>query len=584
MMSEQSRGFTGLSLLLSVALVLLVAACMCIVPGPATESAAASPGAGWEDQTPVPGGEDLYEVDAVDGDTAWAVGIKGTIFHTEDGGGTWTQQDSGVTSRLTSVSAVDTDIAWVAGVEDLLKTTDGGETWIPQEAAVDTFKGTPLPLGITISGLSAVDADNMWVSVNYIYPGRTAPFGLWYEAAVWKTQDGGASWTRMLLVTVPPMINDVDAVEAQVVWTAAGSNFATPYPAMFITSNGGSTWAYRYLGLFDTYRMMGVSAQDSLNAWAVYADVASPAGGVKKTSNGGMTWLTQPAPEGIRPYAVSALDTDTLWVVGSPGAIYKTVDGGATWIVQDSGVTETLNDVCAVDGDTAWAVGNGGVILKTTDGGGGAPFIYAVDPTSGSTGEEVNVTGYNYGAVQDSSYVSFGGVQATTYTSWSDTEIVVEVPVGATGTVPVTVTTAEGTSNPVDFTAYGPLAVTSITPSEGMQNTFTMDITAGGTGFQPGATLRLEKDGSTVNAINVYLTGETQITGTIGLLGVESGSYDVVVTNPDASEARLEGGFTVTPGCGAGSGGALLMLGLTLGLLSLAGSSGMRRMRRRRRE
>jgi hypothetical protein len=72
-----------------------------------------------------------------------------------------------------------------------------------------------------------------------------------------------------------------------------------------------------------------------------------------------------------------------------------------------------------------------------------------------------------------------------------------------------------------------------------------------------------------------------KITCTAGLFGAEPGIYDVVVTNPDGQESRLAGGFTVTFPCGAGSGTALLMLGLTLGLISLAGSARLRRTRKR---
>jgi len=351
---------------------------------------------------------------------------------------------------------------------------------------------------------------------------------------------------------------------------------------MFITSNGGATWEYRYLGLFETFSMVDVSAQDALHAWVVYVQVADGSGGLKKTSNGGMTWITQPAPSGISPKAVAALDGSTVWAVGSPGAIFKTIDGGATWIVQNSGVAGALNDVYAVDADTAWAVGAGGVILKTTDGGGGAPFIYGIEPTSGASGVTATISGYNFGDVQDTSYVSFGSEQAVAYVSWSDTEIVAEVPAGVEGEVAVTVTTSEGTSNPVAFTAYAPLSVISITPAEGTQQTVLLDVTVTGDGFQPGATLRLEKDGSTINAVNVVLTGDSEIAGTIGLLGVEPGVYDVVVLNPDSNEARLEDAFTVVSFCGQGGGTALLMLGLTLGLLSLAGSTRLGRRKKRR--
>jgi hypothetical protein len=101
-----------------------------------------------------------------------------------------------------------------------------------------------------------------------------------------------------------------------------------------------------------------------------------------------------------------------------------------------------------------------------------------------------------------------------------------------------------------------------------------------GTGFQPGAAVRFEKDAVVVQAYNVSVVSGERITCTVGLFGVEPGAYDVVVTNPDGQEARLAGGFTVTSPCGAGRSTALLMLGLTLGLLSLTGSARLRRRRK----
>lgn len=578
-MRNQSKVCTP-ALLATVAILALVLLQLPL-PGVTVERVCAASGAGWVDQTPVTDGPDLHAVDAVNEDIAWAVGENGTIFNTTNGGDDWTQQETGVTSILADVSAVDAETVWAAGGGDLLKTTDGGDTWVVQDAAHDIFWGSPSPLGMAISGLSAVDADTLWVSVNYIYPGRTAPFGLWYEAAIWKTDDGGASWTRPLLTTVPPHVNEVYAVDAQVIWAAGGSTgWASPYPIIWVTSDGGAAWGYRYLGFPGDISMLDVAAQDGLNAWALYLYVANGTGGVKKTSDGGMNWLTQPAPAGITPKALSATGSNTLWVVGSTGAIFKTIDGGVTWIIQSSGVTTTINDVCAVDIDIAWAVGADGVILKTEDGGGGAPCIYSIQPTYGAEGIAATITGYNFGDVQGSSYVSFGGAQATAYTSWSDTEIVVEIPVGVTGAVAVTVTTSEGTSNAVEFTTYPPLSVALITPAEGTQQTVQLDITIAGTGFQLGATVRLEKDASIISAVNLNVA-ENQITGAVNLFGAEPGVYDLVVHNADGSEARLEDAFTVVSFCGAGSGTALLMLGLTLGMLSLAGTVRLKRRRKR---
>jgi hypothetical protein len=143
------------------------------------------------------------------------------------------------------------------------------------------------------------------------------------------------------------------------------------------------------------------------------------------------------------------------------------------------------------------------------------------------------------------------------------------------------VTTTEGTSNRMSFTALSDLTVTSITPDQAAQNTIVVNITdLAGTGFQTGATVRFELGDRVLEAYEVNVVSDTQITCKIGFFLEPVGAYDVVVVNPDSSEARLEEGFTVTSPCGEGGGMAIMMLGITLGLLSLAGSGSFWRRRR----
>ena len=82
------------------------------------------------------------------------------------------------------------------------------------------------------------------------------------------------------------------------------------------------------------------------------------------------------------------------------------------------------------------------------------PHIDTLTPASGSVGQEVIINGGGFGLRTDFSppYVTFGSTQATTYNSWSETEIKVVVPAGASGTVQVNVHTAGGTSNYQTFT------------------------------------------------------------------------------------------------------------------------------------
>ena len=71
-----------------------------------------------------------------------------------------------------------------------------------------------------------------------------------------------------------------------------------------------------------------------------------------------------------------------------------------------------------------------------------APTITGLNPTSGTVGTSVTITGTNFGATQGTSTVTFNGTTATPTSSsnWSASSIVVPVPAGATnGNVVVTV-------------------------------------------------------------------------------------------------------------------------------------------------
>jgi IPT/TIG domain len=72
------------------------------------------------------------------------------------------------------------------------------------------------------------------------------------------------------------------------------------------------------------------------------------------------------------------------------------------------------------------------------------PIITSLSPASGPVGSSVTITGLRFGAAQGTSTVTFSnsttGTAVTNYSSWSDTSITVQVPVGApTGTVVVIV-------------------------------------------------------------------------------------------------------------------------------------------------
>lgn len=115
----------------------------------------------------------------------------------------------------------------------------------------------------------------------------------------------------------------------------------------------------------------------------------------------------------------------------------------------------------------------------------------------------------------------------------------------------------------VKVTAVSPRQAYQYTPSQ-----YINDIS--GSGFQSGASVRLEMGSTVIAASNVKVQSEGHLTCSVGLWGAAPGTYDVVVINPDGSRARLASAFKVVPPCGGG-GAVILVFVTMMGLLATVG-------------
>jgi photosystem II stability/assembly factor-like uncharacterized protein len=107
---------------------------------------------------------------------AWAVGDKGTILVTTDGGATWTPQVSGTTATLEGVSFSDSYDGWAVGKGGIiLATTDGGTTWTQQ------VSGTT----------SSLD------SVAFVADAQHG-YAVGAEGLILFTADGGTTWVKQI--------------------------------------------------------------------------------------------------------------------------------------------------------------------------------------------------------------------------------------------------------------------------------------------------------------------------------------------------------------------------------------------------
>ncbi|HEY3393741.1 MAG TPA: YCF48-related protein, partial [Lacipirellulaceae bacterium] len=292
---------------------------------------------------------DIFFADRMNG---WAVGDRGVIWHTADGGATWQQQASGVWCHLNAVYFIDSRRGWVAGGENrpharssqgvVLQTIDGGATW---SAAPNLH----LPL------LSRIKFFNPNVGVAVGAGSAVHPSG------VFVTHDGGANWQ--------PLPADKAGH-----WSAGD----------FLDDQAGAVAASA--GEFATIAQHRVKhsplAMPSMRA-AHAMRLVAPAGGwlvgdgglMMTTADLGHTWqsppgdLPQDAAEHFDFHAL-AVQGEHIWIAGSPGTgLFHSPDGGKSWQAFATGQRTPIRALTFIDTQHGWAAGDLGCILSTRDGG-----------------------------------------------------------------------------------------------------------------------------------------------------------------------------------------------------------------------
>ncbi len=228
-----------------------------------------------------------------------------------------------------------------------------------------------------------------------------------------------------------------------------------------------------------------------------------------------------PAPtlNAISPSAGSAAGGTTVTLTGTNLSTASTVSFGST--AATSFTVDSDTQITAVS-----PAGTGTVqVTVTTVAGTSNGVSYAYIPALASIfqfqGPEAggHLVFLNGTGLTGATAVTFGGTPATSFTVNSDTEIAVFTPAG-TGTVQVTATGPNGTSNGVAYTYVPVPALTSVNPTSGPEaggNTVVLT----GSGLATGASVRFG-----IVASDFTVDSDTQITA-IAVPG--TGTVDITV-------------------------------------------------------
>jgi photosystem II stability/assembly factor-like uncharacterized protein len=268
--------------------------------------------------------------------------------------GQWKLQDSGTRARFRGLSVVSPDVAWAGGTGGTFsRTNDGGKTWragqVPEASDLDfrdvqafddrtafllaagegdhsrIFKTTDSGATWTLV-LKNPDAGGFLDAMAFWDPDHGLVLGDPVDGrfVVLSTTDGGKNWSHIRMQGMPPSLPGEGAFAASVFRTIDGGQSWTAHAAPV---RAGSPTA----GIFS---LAFANADQGVAVGGDYKRPDEARSVLALTSDGGQTWRTPSgaAPDGFRS-AVAFLPGkgDKVLVTVGPSGSDITIDGGESW-------------------------------------------------------------------------------------------------------------------------------------------------------------------------------------------------------------------------------------------------------------
>jgi photosystem II stability/assembly factor-like uncharacterized protein len=303
----------------------------------------------------------------------------GGVWKTTDGGLTW-QPVADRFLKSSSVGAIavsesNPDVVYVGMGETQLrgniiqgdgvyKTTDGGRTWM--------HVGLEKTLAISRVRVHPTNPDIVFVAA------LGNPYGATPDRGVYKSVDGGKTWTRSLFRDEKTGAVDlvIDPQNSEILYAGMWEVFRTPHSlssggpgsGLFKTTDGGATWTEltKNAGLpKPLWGKIGVTVSGA-DSNRLYAMIEAADGGLFRSDDAGATWtlanddraMRQRAFYYTRVYA-DPKAKDTVYILNV--AFYRSTDGGKT--------TRTIGVPHSDNHDLWIAPDNPNRMIESNDGG-----------------------------------------------------------------------------------------------------------------------------------------------------------------------------------------------------------------------
>lgn len=259
---------------------------------------------------------------AIVGEKAVAVGERGHVLVSEDGGQNWQQIRVPTRATLTGVNFLDADNGWAVGHDAvILKTTDGGRNWVRVHFAPDEER--PLL--------------DLW----FESPDRGIAIGAY--GYYLETSDGGETWEDRLFEVVDPTREDEgdqDEEESGEISIAEMSDF-----------------------LDDEDPISDLHLNEIREAEDGTLYIAAEAGHIFRSDDSGETWQMLPSPYEGSFYGPLPLSGDRLLLFGLRGRLFYSADRGESWATVDALTDAILMNGRLLEDGRPVIVGLGGTLL-----------------------------------------------------------------------------------------------------------------------------------------------------------------------------------------------------------------------------
>jgi photosystem II stability/assembly factor-like uncharacterized protein len=338
---------------------------------------------------------DLNTLSFISADTGFTAGNLGQIWKTTDGGQTWAAYAPTYTS-IAEASFGSPSTGYAANGGQIWKTADSGQTWQPLGLSINSnswpnssfkyiqFASADSGFVVTDQPVFVYKTNDGGQTWDTVYPGGSSyqnATGICYRGrdtavlcvsqAMFLTSNGGSTWTSIWNVSnsqtsgPPYYLNNIFYINPTT-WYGAYSG------QVFKTTNGGQSWTPVF-GSSTNYDITGLWFFNDQQGF-----VSDDEGDISETGNGGASW------QQVRQYGpydegnfnsvlhffsprVGYMTNGSIFGPGSYGRIYKTFDGGQTW--QLSHTTGGVSIDFTTDTNVVIA-GFGGSILRAPVGGG----------------------------------------------------------------------------------------------------------------------------------------------------------------------------------------------------------------------